>query len=100
MPAHPKPLRDHDTEFQAEIRKLPCIGCNAPPPSTVSHIKTRGSGGGDSAWNLLPKCLDCHMYWEADKHRFLHEHPHVWELMQSLGWEKHGKRIWHPLANY
>lgn len=42
-----------------QLRELPCLVCSQRP-SDVHHIKTRGSGGGDEAWNLANLCRLCH----------------------------------------
>lgn len=91
-----KTKKDRDPGFLKEIRKLPCIVCGASPPSTASHIKTRGSGGGDEAWNITPKCVEHHREWEGDRVRFLAKYPYFAEYLKILGWEVHGVRLWHP----
>jgi hypothetical protein len=96
MSSHPKKKRDKDDKFLKEIRKLPCIACGHPPPSTCSHIKTRGSGGGDDAFNVLPKCSICHAHWERDKLGFLTQFPHVQDHLLKLGWELTGTKFYHP----
>lgn len=40
---------------------MPCFVCGSPPPNTVDHIRTRGSGGDDSPTNVWPLCGDCHL---------------------------------------
>lgn len=86
MASHPKHKKDIDFEFKSKIRELPCIVCGAPPPSTVSHIKTRGSGGGDDAWNIVPKCGTCHREWEDNKSMFLLKHSGFAKHLTELGW--------------
>lgn len=76
-----------DENFKKAIRELPCILCGAPPPSTVSHIKTRGSGGKDEWFNLKPLCLSCHRFWEENKFQVLCKYPHAAEYLKALGWE-------------
>lgn len=41
------------------IRRQACLSCGN---KTVDphHIKTRGSGGGDQMWNLMPLCRQHH----------------------------------------
>lgn len=54
-------INKKNPELLKEIRKKRCIACNAPPPSDVDHIKTRGSGGEDSVSNCWPLCRRCHI---------------------------------------
>lgn len=85
-----------DANFLARIRQLPCLVCAAPPPNTVSHIKTRGSGGGDDWFNCVPKCWRCHCKWESmSAWEFCEEHPHFKEYLKDLGWFWDGYRLKH-----
>lgn len=36
-----------------------CVACGASW-SDLHHIKTRGAGGDDQEWNLMPLCRACH----------------------------------------
>ena len=45
------------------IRKQRCYICGTNQDITVSHIKTRGSGGKDEN-NVIPMCMKCHMKFE------------------------------------
>lgn len=85
--SHPKRKKDIDEEFKAKIRNLHCIICCALPPSTVSHLKTRGSGGDDAAYNILPMCLKCHTYWESNKEEFITKYPHFADHLKAMGWK-------------
>lgn len=83
----PKPDPILDKDFQEQIRQLPCVVCCAAPRSTVSHIKTRGSGGDDSWFNCTPKCGKHHMEWESSAPSdFFERWPHFKEYLFSLGW--------------
>ena len=42
--------------------KSPCIICGRCP-SDPSHIKTKGSGGHDLPYNIVPKCRMHHIEW-------------------------------------
>jgi len=100
MTPNPKPVKVKDPAFKKAMRALPCISCNAAPPSTVSHIKTRGSGGDDAAFNIVPMCGICHAFWESHKMEYLEKYPHVLNLLKALGWKLQGKKLVHPLATY
>lgn len=92
-----KPKVTKDPKFLAEIRKLPCVVCGKAPPSTVSHIKTRGSGGGDDWFNCVPKCFRCHRDWESRSAlEFCDRHPHFKTYLEFLGWYFDGYKLRHP----
>lgn len=40
-------------------RGLPCVVCESTE-TTADHVKTKGSGGPDKEWNLMPLCFFCH----------------------------------------
>lgn len=54
---------------------------------TPSHIKTRGSGGGDEPWNVVPMHLSEHRRWEDDRYSFSMEHPAFYQKLQAMGWK-------------
>jgi len=96
--SHPKPSRDVDEKFLKQMRKLKCLCCGYPGPSDAHHIKSKGSGGGDDAWNVIPLCRGCHQ----EIHRvgfesFLDKYPHVLEHLEKLGWQYVGDRLRPPL---
>jgi len=41
---------------------LPCLACNESRDGYICfhHLTTRGSGGNDHAWNLMPLCFKHH----------------------------------------
>ena len=42
-----------------KIKSMKCLVCNASEVD-VAHIKTKGSGGPDEEWNLMPLCRRHH----------------------------------------
>jgi len=88
-----------DPKFAAQIRELRCLACGKAPPSEAHHIKSRGSGGGDDWFNLIPLCPDHHTQnadgfaWHRGKILFLKNHPHVLEHLEKLGWELIGDKL-------
>lgn len=90
----------NDPDFLNQIRALPCFACGSPAPSEAHHIFTRGAGGSDYWWNLLPLCTGHHTgngdAWHRGKLTFLEKFPHVWEHLQKLGWERNGNKLFHP----
>lgn len=87
-----KKVRCKDPEFLKAIRELACLACGRHPKSEAHHIKTKGAGGGDDFWNVIPLCTaTCHVFGGKSWHNvgwreFCDIHPHVWEHLQSLGW--------------
>lgn len=88
MAEHPKSKTDKDRDFLEAIRALQCLGCGAQPPNDAHHIKTRGSGGGDDHWNLMPLCRNCHTHvHKIGLVNFLGLHPHIEDYLTALGWQ-------------
>jgi HNH endonuclease len=54
-----KPTRHTDPEACALVRDKPCIVCGGWP-TDCAHIRSRGAGGPDTPWNLLPLCRRHH----------------------------------------
>lgn len=53
----------------------------------IHHVKTRGSGGGDKAWNLMPLCREAHT--EVHKiglRRFSEKYPIAKDWLINNGW--------------
>lgn len=62
--ACPKPKREMDAKLCEWIRQLPCVICGGRKfPNEVSHVKSRGSGGGDRS-NVLSMCRKDHAWFE------------------------------------
>lgn len=94
--AYPKPSRVRSRVVLEEVKREPCCICRRP--SDPAHIKTRGSGGPDAAWNVLNLCRAHHIEqgrktwrWMAD------EYPSVSDALKVRGWEigEDGK-MWNP----
>jgi hypothetical protein len=48
-----------DNASHHKVRKTPCLVCQDRVVD-VAHIKSRGSGGTDDEWNLMPLCRKHH----------------------------------------
>jgi hypothetical protein len=98
----PKPKRIVDEALLEFVRTLPCSVCGRTPggesfPITVSHIKTRGSGGDDAWYNCVPKCTRCHREWEdSAPKKFCGKYPRFEKLLFRMGWEWLGQKLFHP----
>lgn len=67
------------------------MGCGLRASEDLHHVKTRGSGGGDETWNLMPLCRGCHVTWHAIGHsRFVRLHPHSQIWLTKNGWKVDG----------
>jgi 5-methylcytosine-specific restriction endonuclease McrA len=97
MTAHPKSKTDKDQDFLEAIKELQCLACGTHPPNDAHHIKTRGSGGGDDHWNLMPLCRNCHtVIHKMGLTQFIGNFPHVEQFLIDLGWEWQGYKLFHP----
>lgn len=80
-----------DADLLGRFRELPCMACGKYPPSEAHHIRTRGAGGGDDYFNILPLCNSCHTGSRFSWHQggsvsFLIRHKHVYDYLKQLGW--------------
>ena len=91
-----------DPFFLNEVRKLPCLCCSKPGPNEAHHVKSRGAGGGDTYFNLISLCTDCHTMGPNAWHKigsitFLYRFPWVMSYLVQLGWQVHNDRLIPPL---
>jgi hypothetical protein len=70
----------------------PCIACNESRDGYVCfhHLNSRGSGGSDNEWNLMPLCSKHHT--EIHKIgllKFISKYPeaHIGAWLRHRGWE-------------
>lgn len=67
--------------------KEPCVVC-LRTPACLHHIKTRGSGGTDDDWNLMPLCLGHHNRVHAIGLRpFATHNSGAYNFLIKHGWE-------------
>lgn len=92
-----KSSRVQNVEILAEVRKRPCQVCNRRGVD-AHHIKTKGSGGPDSEWNLLPLCRIHHSeVHQSGLDRFTQKYPQVKMMMIAMGWMfSSDEGIFHP----
>lgn len=55
-----KPVRLSDRALLDAVATRPCQACLAKP-SDPAHIRSRGAGGGDYHWNVMPLCRIHHI---------------------------------------
>lgn len=92
-----KPKRVSDDSVLARTRLIPCVACGAQP-SDPAHIKSRGAGGGDECWNVIPLCRGDHqaqhrMGWVT----FARKNWSVFDWLLRHNWEILGGKLIHPM---
>lgn len=83
-----KRKRHKDPELLASVRVRRCCVCGNPGYSDPSHVRSRGAGGPDTTWNVVPMCRIHHSIWHArGVNHFLFHYPAFELTLQALGWE-------------
>lgn len=92
-----KKKRKEDKKLLEMIGQMPCCVCGYPPPSDAHHIRSRGSGGPDTAYNVMPMCRKHHsQYHQYGPSKFFKEYPHFAERLIEYGWVLYdGIAPWH-----
>lgn len=90
-----KPRRIQDKKLLERVRKLPCIVCGVEKDVQPCHVRTRGRGGPDAEFNVIPQCARCHqeqgtMPWRE----WAEMHPRVGKLLMELGWYFENGKLW------
>lgn len=49
-----------DRQFLDSFQNKPCLVCTNDQGTVGHHIKTKGSGGPDEPWNIIPLCPKHH----------------------------------------
>ena len=67
----------------------PCIACGTMGTDRCyHHVKSRGSGGPDEAWNMISVCLACHNNFHLYGNMIMTERfPAVLDWFKLNGWE-------------
>jgi hypothetical protein len=56
-------------------------------PAEYHHIKTRGSGGPDEEWNMIPISREIHTLWGNKGNSYMCQHfPQIKSWMVRRGW--------------
>lgn len=67
--------------------KVMCVACRNRRADCFHHVKTRGSGGSDELWNLMPLCITHHNAIHAKGTIWMTEKfPGVLGWLQFRGW--------------
>lgn len=93
-----KPIRAQDKDLLARIRSQQCcINQQCQGPVDASHIKTRGSGGPDTPWNVVSHCRKHHVEWgQYGVTKFIQKYPQMAVKLKIIGWSWLGGKLTHP----
>jgi len=72
---------------------MPCLVCR-DTPCDPAHIKSRGAGGGDVPFNVMPLCRNHH----TEQHQigivtFVQRYSRVRDRLFDLGWSIEGGKL-------
>lgn len=82
-----KKKRVEDRKLLNAIKKWPCLVCKSTYCVDPAHIHSKGAGGPDLIWNVIPLCRICHTIQHADGWKtFWKQHPIAALYLQTLGW--------------
>jgi hypothetical protein len=75
-----------NSALHKKIKSQPCLACGNSKVDPA-HIRSRGAGGPDEEFNLLPLCFKDHRLqhdrgWKA----FIAKYPHVGAELIARGW--------------
>lgn len=83
-----KPKRYVNHDVLERRRKEPCVVCRKKSPSDPSHIKARGSGGGDFEFNCVAMCRRHHVEWHSiGRNMFIKRYPVMRRWLEEQGWD-------------
>lgn len=91
--------RIEDRDVLNAVKGQPCVVCRRP--SDPCHIKSNGSGGDDTHWNLMPLCRNHH----TEQHKigwitFMRKYKAVEMSLASKGWYLNELgRLWNDFLN-
>jgi predicted restriction endonuclease len=83
----PKEKRLEDRVLLDTYHQRPCTVCRRVG-SDPAHIKSRGSGGDDIEWNIMPLCRSHHQ----EQHKtgwfsFSEKYPEIAEALNDRAWQ-------------
>lgn len=92
-----KPKRTEDKKLLEQVRLRRCLACGRAPVD-AAHVRSKGSGGHDAHFNVIPLCRIHHSEqhsqgWQS----FCDKYRTVWEELRHKGWYWDESRLHHPL---
>lgn len=95
----PKFKRIVDGRVLKEVQQERCCICSAFPVD-ASHIRSRGAGGPDAKFNVVPHCRIHHTEWhQLGPSKFIKRYPAFGLKLQLLGWSFENGKLTHPDLN-
>lgn len=68
------------------VKELPCVACG-DVPADPAHVRSRGAGGPDEEWNVMPLCRIHHVEQHKVGWRTLAaKYPDVASWLENHGW--------------
>lgn len=92
----PKPRREVNRKLLDAIKRLPCCVCGSMEIVDPSHIKSKGAGGPDTLWNVVPHCRVHHDEWGRGVLTFVKKYPRMKWVLEQRGWEVTRNGLFHP----
>jgi hypothetical protein len=89
-----KRKRIEDRHLLDQVKAEDCMACRNYP-CDPAHVRSKGAGGPDTLWNVIPLCRSCHHFqhqlgWKV----FFDRWPLLWVFMQSIGWYWLDDKLW------
>lgn len=82
-----KTKRKQDRQLLNSYRFKECLICGSTQTTVAHHIKTKGSGGPDEPWNLMPLCWNHHAEIHNGMSAFVSKYYNAEMFLYSQGWE-------------
>lgn len=84
----PKKIRTEDRALLDSYFNKPCACCGDQLTTVAHHIKSKGSGGPDEAWNLIALCTIHHTEIHKRGASFMiQNYFNFGNVLHKLGWE-------------
>lgn len=81
-------MRLVDNNLCKSYRGLPCAACGDIYGTVGHHIKSKGAGGDDADYNLIPLCFIHHrLIHDKSINEFVIKFPHIADILKEKGWE-------------
>ncbi len=75
-------------ELLKSYQSMPCCICGTSYQVSAHHIKTKGAGGDDSEWNLIPICHSHHVgIHQLGLNQFINRYYRLRIILNKKGWK-------------
>ena len=79
--------RKKDRKLLDSYHGLPCLICESEATTVAHHIISKGAGGDDAEYNLVPLCIIHHGEIHRSLRLFALKHEAFQEFLNQHGWE-------------